>query len=92
MYSVLFVNSPTEPLRYNFRENARQFLLQYRDNVGYFKAGMVGFHLAEHGLSPAHEVEALQHIMNNFAGAVESAKKGEGVKSMRASALKGIEG
>lgn len=44
-----------------------------------FKAGLVGFHLSDHQLSPEHEVEALAEIVADFAQAVDQVKQGKSI-------------
>ena len=55
-------------------EESRGFLLSYRDQVGYFKASVLGFHMADHGLAPEDEVATLRGVMRNFEQSVSEAK------------------
>lgn len=57
-------------------EEARGFLMGYRDQVSYFKAGVVGFHIADHGLDPEDEVYTLKTVMSQFQKSVDLAKAG----------------
>lgn len=59
-------------------EEARGFLIGYRDQVSYFKAGVVGFHMADHGLDPEDEVATLRGVMSKFQNSVDAAKAGNG--------------
>lgn len=45
--------------------------------VAYFKASLVGFHAADHGLDPEDEVATLRAVMQAFATSVEEAKTGK---------------
>ena len=55
-------------------EESRGFLMSYRDQVAYFKAGVLGFHMADHGLEPEDEVATLRGIMQRFEQSVQEAK------------------
>lgn len=59
-------------------EATRISLLSYSNNVGHFKAGLIGFHLAGHGLSAVEEVSALRNVMQDFRNTVEEAKSSSG--------------
>jgi hypothetical protein len=56
-------------------DQTRTFLRKYRNNIGHFKASVLGFHGSDHALEPAHEVEALSDIMGEFSEAVRKAKQ-----------------
>eukprot|EP01113_Clastostelium_recurvatum_P033302 TRINITY_DN4387_c0_g1_i9.p1 TRINITY_DN4387_c0_g1~~TRINITY_DN4387_c0_g1_i9.p1 ORF type:complete len:499 (-),score=92.98 TRINITY_DN4387_c0_g1_i9:3-1322(-) len=55
-------------------EESRNHLVKYRDNASEFKASITGWHLADHGLSPADEVKSLNRIMQSFAHTVKEAR------------------
>lgn len=42
----------------------------------YFKSSAMGYHIADHGLDPEDEVEALKEVMHKFKASVDAAKRG----------------
>lgn len=74
-------------------ERARSGLIQYRDNVGHFKAGITGYHLADHNLSAREEVLSLNSIMIRFKETLSTAKEsGKLAVADRKAKLLAIEG
>ncbi|KAG0150215.1 hypothetical protein CROQUDRAFT_104511 [Cronartium quercuum f. sp. fusiforme G11] len=55
-------------------EDLRSVLVAYRNNVAFFKASLVGWHIADHQLSAEDEVFAMRHIIENFKQAVKDSK------------------
>ncbi|KAL7409129.1 hypothetical protein BDY24DRAFT_404321 [Mrakia frigida] len=62
-------------------EDLRSELIGYRDNVGWFRAGVVGWYLGgsdaddeEEMMDPEIEMEGLRSIISKFSGAVQDAK------------------
>lgn len=65
-------------LRWNL-EKARGSFLEYESNVGHFKSGLIGYHLAGHGLSAEEEVASLRHVLDDFRRTLHEAKGGRAV-------------
>ncbi|GAA5946223.1 hypothetical protein JCM3765_000159 [Sporobolomyces pararoseus] len=55
-------------------EATRNSLRSYSKNVGYFKAGVVGYHLSNHELSVEDEVSSLESVMDEMKATLEGAK------------------
>ncbi|KAH9825060.1 hypothetical protein DFH28DRAFT_877827 [Melampsora americana] len=55
-------------------EELRSVLVAYRNNVAFFKASLIGSHIADHQLSAEDEVYAMRHIIENFKQAVKESK------------------
>ncbi|GAA5927126.1 hypothetical protein JCM1841_006056 [Sporobolomyces salmonicolor] len=69
-------------------EGTRESLLSYRDNVGFFKAGVVGFHLSGHGLTVEEEMSSLQSVVGEMRTALAEARGRTGAwRSKRPNAL-----
>ena len=47
------------------------------------QAGIVGFHLAENGMSAAEEIESLSHVMAQFKTTIAQAKRPAKVERLR---------
>ena len=56
-------------------DRTRDALQSYQSNVGFYKAGLVGSHLAAHGLSLENEVEGLKGVMAEMRAALDQAKQ-----------------
>ncbi|TKA57439.1 hypothetical protein B0A53_00668 [Rhodotorula sp. CCFEE 5036] len=56
-------------------DRTRDALKSYQSNVGFYKAGLVGSHLAAHGLSLENEVEGLKGVMAEMRAALDQAKQ-----------------
>ncbi|GAA5976557.1 hypothetical protein JCM10908_005546 [Rhodotorula pacifica] len=56
-------------------DKTRDALKSYQSNVGFYKAGLVGSHLAAHGLSLENEVEGLKGVMAQMRNALDQAKQ-----------------
>ncbi|GAA5977441.1 hypothetical protein JCM5350_004689 [Sporobolomyces pararoseus] len=55
-------------------EATRNSLRSYSKNVGYFKAGVVGYHLSNHELSVEDEVSSLESVMDEMKATLQAAK------------------
>ncbi|GAA5909833.1 hypothetical protein JCM5296_001831 [Sporobolomyces johnsonii] len=61
-------------------EGTRASLLSYRNNVGFFKAGVVGFHLSGHGLSVEEEMSSLKSVVGEMRTALAEARGRNGAR------------
>lgn len=71
-------------------EGTRESLLGYRNNVGYFKAGVVGFHLSSHDLSVEDEVSSLRTVMKEMKATLDEARSNTRRSSRTDSTVKEI--
>ncbi|GAA6005118.1 hypothetical protein JCM11491_002583 [Sporobolomyces phaffii] len=55
-------------------EATRNDLLGYRNNVGYFKAGVVGYHLSSNDMSVEDEVGSLKAVMSEMKATLNEAR------------------
>ncbi|KAK4705495.1 hypothetical protein P7C70_g695, partial [Phenoliferia sp. Uapishka_3] len=60
-------------LRMNL-EAARSAFLEYSANVGFFKAGIVGYAISGHGLSAEDEIASLRSVLVDFRRTLHEAK------------------
>ncbi|KAM0754658.1 hypothetical protein T439DRAFT_321691 [Meredithblackwellia eburnea MCA 4105] len=57
-------------------ERARGSFLEYESNVGHFKSGFIGYHIAGHGLSAEEEITSLKSVLAEFRKTLAVAKGG----------------
>ncbi|KAI8453147.1 hypothetical protein BY996DRAFT_4583567 [Phakopsora pachyrhizi] len=55
-------------------EDVRSDLVNYRNNLAYFKASISGWHLADHGLTPEDELFTLRYVIKDFQGTIAKVK------------------
>lgn len=71
-------------------EDSRLGIKGFRDQIGFFDASMMGFHLGagEHvGIGPEEEVKMLAQVVEEFGSAVGRAKGGNGRKGSEVPAI-----
>ncbi|KAL8286368.1 hypothetical protein RQP46_004385 [Phenoliferia psychrophenolica] len=69
--------SGVKTLRHNL-ERARSSFLEFSENVGNFKAGIIGYSISGHGLSAEDEIISLRNVLSDFRRTLQEAKGGRG--------------